>query len=222
MKEHPLIVAADLRDVYEPALVLHGQTVFPGRVWDIHEEKVELSSGAVVTRQVIAHPGAVAICALRGSPGAEEMLIIWQYRQPVRAREWELPAGLLDNPGEPLLQTAQRELWEETDMRAQNWSVLADYAPSPGGMNEFVRIFLARDCELVPPEERFSRFDEEADMLIRWAAVDDVLHAFSAGKLHNSALILAALSVDRQRNTGWQELLSVNHPWPMHERSLGR
>ena len=80
-----------------------------------------------VVRQYTRHPGAVAVVAMRGEVGCEEVLLERQYRHPVRASLWEIPAGLLDIPGEDPLVAAERELAEETDLKAGCWDVLVDF-----------------------------------------------------------------------------------------------
>ena len=113
---------------------VHARTdIWQGRIVAVAVEEVEVVEGsAPVTREYIIHPGAVAVVALRGEPGAEEILLERQYRHPVRANLWEIPAGLLDVEGEDYLAAAQRELAEETDLQAATWHVLTDYFNSPG------------------------------------------------------------------------------------------
>ena len=92
-------------------------------------------------RTVVSHPGAVAVVAL---DDASRVLMIRQYRHPVGYQLWEIPAGLRDAAGEPPLETARRELFEETGYRAREWHVLIDYFTSPGFTTERLRIYLAR------------------------------------------------------------------------------
>ncbi len=91
-------------------------------------------------RTVVSHPGAVAVVAL---DDAGRVLMIRQYRHPVGYQLWEIPAGLRDAAGEPPLETARRELFEETGYRAREWHVLIDYFTSPGFTTERLRIYLA-------------------------------------------------------------------------------
>ena len=95
-------------------------------------------------RTVVSHPGAVAVLAL---DDAGRVLMIRQYRHPVGYQLWEIPAGLRDAAGEPPLETARRELFEETGYRARDWHVLIDYFTSPGYSTERLRIYLARAVE---------------------------------------------------------------------------
>ena len=89
---------------------------------------------------ILEHPGAVA----SGLDDDDRLMMIFQYRHPLRRRLWELPAGLLDVAGEDPRETAKRELAEETGLAAAEWAVLIDVAPSPGFSDESVRVFLAR------------------------------------------------------------------------------
>lgn len=94
--------------------------LWSGRVIGLEQDQVRLHADSVpIVRQYVTHPGAVAIVALRGQAGSEEVLLINQYRHPVRAVLWEVPAGLLDVAGEDPLAAAQRELREEADMEVR-------------------------------------------------------------------------------------------------------
>lgn len=182
-----------LHDVVDPAPVVERATVFDGRVWDIVRETVTFG-GAPMTREYMAHPGAVVIAAIDAD---ERILLINQYRHPIGARDWELPAGLLDVTGENKLAAAQRELAEEADLVANEWRELVAYHPSPGGSDEVITIFEARGLSAAPT--RHERTEEEAEIVIRWAAIDEVLEGITAGRLHNGPLITAVLLVHARR-----------------------
>ena len=102
-----------LRDRFDRRPVLSAVPAFTGRVWDVVSEEVDLGEGGVVTRDFVDHTGAVAVLALDEE---ERVVLVQQYRHPVGAFEWELPAGLLDVDGEPAHLTAARELHEEADL----------------------------------------------------------------------------------------------------------
>ncbi len=114
---------------------------FAGHVFSVRTDRVAMPDGEAADRDVVEHPGAVAVLAL---DGAERVLLIRQYRHPVGRFLWELPAGLRDVDGEPPLATAQRELVEEAGYRATSWLTLVDFFTTPGMSDERVRIFLAR------------------------------------------------------------------------------
>jgi 8-oxo-dGDP phosphatase len=144
-------------------------------------------------RTVVEHPGAVAILAL---DDANRVLMIRQYRHPVGRMLWEIPAGLRDVPGEDLLITARRELLEETGYRARDWRVLTDFFSSPGFSTERLRVFLARDLERVPAEERTIVLkDEEAALTLAWLPLPEAVAAVLAGDLHNGVAAIGILAV---------------------------
>jgi 8-oxo-dGTP pyrophosphatase MutT (NUDIX family) len=178
-----------LEDVRDPAPVVARETAFDGRVWDIVRETVTFG-GSPMTREYMAHPGAVVVAAI---DDADRMLLINQYRQPIGTRDWELPAGLLDVPGENRLAAAQRELAEEADLVATSWRELVAYHPSAGGSDEQITVFEARGLSAAPSVHE--RTDEEAQIVIRWVPLDEVLAGIAAGRLHNGPLITAALMV---------------------------
>lgn len=209
-------LASDLADRIEPAKILSSQTSFAGHVWDVRTDEVDLGGdGGTVTRDYVQHPGAVGVVALRGEPGREQVLLIRQYRHPVRAFEWELPAGLLDVAGEPPDTAAARELAEEAHLGARQWHVLVDMFSSPGGSSEAIRVFLARDV-FDAVAEGFVREGEEAGMTCGWLDLDAVVVAALEGRLHNSLLIAGALAAAASRERGWSTLRPADAPRPEH------
>ncbi|MFC6714016.1 NUDIX domain-containing protein [Branchiibius cervicis] len=206
----------DLADRIEPAKLLSSQTSFAGHVWDVRTDVVDLGGdGGTVTRDYVRHPGAVGIVALRGGPGSEQVLLIRQYRHPVRALEWELPAGLLDVEGEPPQEAASRELAEEAHLGARQWHVLVDMFSTPGGSSEAIRVFLARDV-FDAVAEGFVRQGEEAGMSCGWLGLDAAVTAALEGRLHNSLLIAGVLAAAAARSRDWSTLRAADAGWPEH------
>lgn len=182
-----------LEDVGDPAPVLSRETVFDGRVWDIVRETVTFG-GSPMTREYMVHTGAVVVAAIDDD---ERILVINQYRQPIGTRDWELPAGLLDIEGEDRLTAAQRELAEEADLVASDWRELVAYHPSAGGSDELITVFEARGLSAATTVHE--RTDEEAEIVVRWVPLDEVLAGITAGRLRNGPLITAALLVHARR-----------------------
>ena len=193
-----------LRDTPERWPVLSSAVRARGPVVTLRTDRVQMPDHEAADRQVVEHPGAVAIVALDESG---RVLMIRQYRHPVARRLWELPAGLRDVSGEPPLITAERELLEETGYRAGNWRVLIDYYSSPGISTEFIRVFLARDLTAVPAAQRdFIARHEETQLQIGWIALDEALAAFMAGDLHNGVAAVGILSAYAARVSGFAGL----------------
>jgi ADP-ribose pyrophosphatase len=146
----------------------------------------------------------------------ERMLLIRQYRHPIRHRTWEIPAGLLDVAGESPLRAAQRELAEKADVAAAEWNVLAEFYTSPGGSNEVIRVYLARGLQ--PTGVAHPRVAEEADIEVRWVDLDEVVDGVLARRLQNPSLALGSLAARTARDRGWASLGSPEEPWSRHPR----
>lgn len=203
---------SSIEDRHTPHTVTESTTAWSGRIVDMVEDHVVVVEGQEpVVRQYTRHPGAVAVVVMRGEEGAEEILLLRQYRHPVNASLWEIPAGLLDIPGEDSLVAAERELAEEADLKAARWDVLVDFFTSPGGSTEPLRVFLARDLETT--ETSFEREDEEATMEYAWVSLSDALDWVLAGRLHNPSTVIGILSAHAARGRGWEGLRQPGAPW---------
>lgn len=115
------------------------------------QDLVELVNGRQATRDLVLHPGAVAVVAVTDQ---DEVILVRQFRYPVQEILYEIPAGKLD-PGEDPLECAQRELVEETGYTARKWTRLTSIYTGPGFCNETIHIFLARELRenLAQPDE---------------------------------------------------------------------
>jgi 8-oxo-dGDP phosphatase len=201
----------------DPADVPGGQRVVEterrmhGRVWDVVTDTVELPSGERVVRDVVLHPSAVAVLALDDD---DRVLVVHQYRHPVRATLWELPAGLLDVAGEQPWETARRELWEETNHEADDWAVLVDFLSSPGFCDEAVRIYLARGVRAATGD-RHARHGEERDMPVAWVPLDTLCAGVLAGRLHNPTMAVGVLAAHAARGDGWSTVRPFDTPWEL-------
>ncbi|AVL97617.1 NUDIX hydrolase [Microbacterium paraoxydans] len=188
MSESKAGVPEPLRDEpFEPE-VLSSDLVYEGYVWDVRSDRVRYGDGEIV-RQYVAHPGAVAILALDDE---ERVLLIQQYRHPIRHRDWELPAGLLDIAGEEPLAAARRELAEEADLVAAHWEPLVSSWTTPGGNDELIRVFLATG--LSTAETAHDREDEEADIRVAWVPLHEAVAGVLEGRLHNGILSIGVLA----------------------------
>ncbi|WP_424464515.1 NUDIX domain-containing protein [Pseudoclavibacter helvolus] len=194
--------------------VLESSVVFHGAVWDVVRERFRFGDEEL-TREFMAHTGAVAVLVL---DDADRILFIRQYRHPVGRRDWELPAGLLDAPGEDPLDAAKRELAEEVDLVAERWDVLLDQYTSPGGSSENVRVYLARGVSATP--EAFARNGEEAELERRWVAVSEALDAVLDGSVQNPFVISGVMALHLAKERDWSTLRPASAAWPT--RSPGR
>ncbi|GAB3973672.1 NUDIX domain-containing protein [Streptomyces sparsus] len=204
-------MAAGLRDTAEHWTVVASSTPFVGAKTSVRTDEVVMPDGSVAGRDYQVHPGSVAVLALDEQ---DRVLVLSQYRHPVRHKLWEIPAGLLDVPGENPLHAAERELYEEAHVKAADWRVLTDVYTTPGGCDEAVRIFLARELTEATGE-RFEVADEESDMEIARVPLPDLVRGVLAGDLHNNCLAVGVLSLSAAlAGDGIEALRPADAPWP--------
>lgn len=196
-----------LADLPAHVRVLESELVARGRVWDVRRDRFEFG-GAELVRDYVDHTGAVAVLALDDDG---RVLLLKQYRHPIARRDVEIPAGLMDAPGESGLAAAQRELAEEADLAAGRWDLLLDLFLSPGGSSEAMRIFLAR--ELSPVTHDFVREGEEAELDPEWVPLDDAVTAALQGRIGNAVTVSAVLAAHAARAAGWATLRAPDAPW---------
>lgn len=112
---------------------------FKNRLFTVTEDHAIDPDGFEIKRAIVHHRGSAVMMAV---DDRKRILLVRQYRLPAQRYLWELPAGSVD-PGEKPLQTAKRELIEETGYRAKHWKKLASFFPSPGFLTEKMNIYLA-------------------------------------------------------------------------------
>ena len=167
--------------------------------------------GSVSRREVVEQPGAVGILALDEH---DRVVFVRQYRHPIGDWLIELPAGLLDVPGEKAYAAAARELAEEVALTARRWDVLMDMRMSPGLSTEAVRIYLARDLAPVPEADRHAGIDEEADLGVHRRPLDEAVAAVFTGEIDNALTVSGLLAAAYSRERGWSTLRPADTPWP--------
>jgi 8-oxo-dGDP phosphatase len=200
----------NIADVPEQWPVVSSADLLRTRLIAVRSDKVRMPDNQIAEREVVLHPGAVGVLALDDT---DRILLIRQYRHPVGRLLWEIPAGLRDVAGEDPFRTAQRELLEEAGYRARDWRVLADYFSSPGFSTERLRVYLARDLELVPAAERdFVPRDEEAFLVTSWLPLEAAAAKVFAGELHNGVTALGILAGYAARSGGFARLRPADSP----------
>jgi ADP-ribose pyrophosphatase len=200
-----------IKDAPEEWEIRATKTPFVGNKTSVRTDEVVMPDGSVAGRDYQVHPGSVAVLALDDE---DRVLLIRQYRHPVRQKLWEIPAGLLDVPGENPLHAAQRELYEEAHVKAEDWRVLTDVYTSPGGCDEAIRIFLARGLSEADGE-RFEVEHEEIDLEYARVPVAELVRGVLAGELHNNCLVVGVLSlVAAPASGGLDGLRPAEAEWP--------
>src|SRR3954462_6911552 len=128
---------------------LDSKEIWNGKIASVRIDRVRYDDGEEAEREVVEHPGAVAVLAHDG----EFIYLVAQPREPVGDPALvELPAGKLDEEGESPLETGKRELAEEIGKGAKTWKHLATFYGSPGFSNEEIHLYLATDLYDQPAE----------------------------------------------------------------------
>lgn len=191
------------------------RVAYDGAVIALRVDDVVMPGGRTAVREVVEHYGAVAIVAVDDD---DRIVFVEQYRHPVGARLLELPAGLLDEPGESPLEAAQRELVEEAGVTAATWHLLVDVAVSPGMTDESVRVFLANGLEVT---ERPEAEHEEADMKVIRIPMAEAVAKALRGEITNATAVAGVLALFAARSDG-TELRPAGAPWPNQPAALAQ
>jgi 8-oxo-dGTP pyrophosphatase MutT (NUDIX family) len=176
--------------------VLTSEPVYVGRVFSLRRDTVAMPGGGDSVREVVHHPGAVAVVALDDD---ENVVLLRQYRHPVGQHLWELPAGLRDEDGEPPLETAKRELAEEVQLAAARWSLLLSINNSPGFSDELVQVYLAEGLSEIDRPDGFTVEHEEADMTVARVPLADAVQRVFDGDIRNSSAVAGILAAAQLR-----------------------
>lgn len=164
---------------------------FQGKVIAVDVEAVRLPNGHFCELEIVRHPGGAAIVAL---DDRQRVCLLRQYRYVADDWLWELPAGKID-PGEDPLQTAQRELLEETGLKATSWSGLGGILSSPGVFQETIHLYLAQGLSVCEPRHEQAEVMEvhwlDLQEAIDWAKTNQIKDAKSiAGLFRVTSLLI--------------------------------
>jgi ADP-ribose pyrophosphatase len=174
-----------------PERTVSSRVVFTGRLLGLRVDEVELESGKRTTREVVEHPGAVAILAWDG----ERLAAVRQWRQAAAAELLEIPAGTRE-PDESPLVTARRELAEECGLTATRWEEGPAFYTAPGFSTELLHLYLATNLHAVdvePPE------DEALER--SWLTLADALTAIDDGRIRDAKSLVGILWLSRHLST---------------------
>lgn len=148
--------------------------------------------GLIHSRVVVRPRGAVGVAAIDDE---NRILLVQQFRHAIQKRSIEIPAGILDVEGESKVDAVARELAEEADVQASSWSHLLTINTTPGFCSEELDLFLARDLNPIPLEDRIEREAEEAHMSHWWIPIDKAVDSVLAGRITDAKTIAAILAV---------------------------
>lgn len=204
---------AQIADVPAAWPVRNSQEHYRGPVFAVAGDRVQVPEGpdggtVEAQRDYLVSPGAAAVVALDEQG---RVLLQRQYRHAARHELWELPAGMLDVPGEPPSATARRELVEEAGLRADTWHRLPSILPSPGISDERVHIFLARHLSAVPEEENgFVPRHEEAELVSVRLPLDEAVGLVLRGRICNGITVAGLLAAHVAAQNGFADLTGLS------------
>jgi len=174
---------------------LESTQVFRGRLLDVRLDRVRLPDGEECQREYVRHQGAVAVIAQLDNG---QLLLVRQHRYPLRRTFLELPAGKID-PGEAILDTATRELLEETGYSAADWRHLGVMHPCVGYSDERIEIFLACGVR----READQNLDSGEFMDVLSLSLEDVLAAVKSGEITDAKTITGLFWAEKAILAGW-------------------
>ncbi|EES72253.1 nudix-type nucleoside diphosphatase, YffH/AdpP family [Paenibacillus sp. oral taxon 786 str. D14] len=157
------------------------EPVFQGRVISLQIDTVKLPDGTTATREIVKHPGAVAVLAVHEG----RLLLVDQYRQAMGRCELEIPAGKLEL-GEDPAEAAVRELQEETGYRCDKLTHLHSFYTSPGFADEIIHLYLA---EQLSPGEMSPDVDEFLE--VQEVTLEEALGLIAEGRIADAKTIMA-------------------------------
>lgn len=167
------------------------RVVFRGAIVDVAVGTFEAPDGSTFERDVIHHPGAVSVVAVRDDG---RVPLVRQYRAALDVELLELPAGKLDVDGEDPMVCAQRELAEEVGLAASGWDLLCEFHNSPGISDEHHRVYLATGLTEVPHDRQGV---EEASMTVEWVALAGAVDLVRARDVLDAKTVIGLLLAER-------------------------
>ena len=169
--------------------ILHREEIYSGRVVNLSVATVRLPNGGESRREIVKHPGAVAIVALDAD---QNVLLVRQFRLAADKILLEIPAGTL-KPDEPPEICARRELQEETGYLPGRLEAIGGIYPAPGYTTEYIHLYLATDLS----ESRLAMDDDEFIEIER-VPLREVLSMIERDQLADGKSVAALLKVARR------------------------
>ncbi len=167
-------------------------SVFKGKIIDLEVQEVELPDGQKGKREIVHHPGAVAVICVTDS---EKMVLVKQYRKALEKAIAEIPAGKLEKGEDPRL-CAQRELEEETGIKAAYMKEVASFYTSPGFADELVHVYEAENLSAGEVHTDEDEFVERMDVTL-----DEAKYMIKTGEIHDAKTMYAVQYWEMRKNS---------------------
>ena len=157
---------------------------YQGPIFTVEQHIVSLPTGNQSTRDIVIHNGAVAVLVVHEG----KILLVRQYRKAIEAHTLEIPAGKLDHNGESALEAAKRELEEEAQLSADEWTKIIELVPTPGYCTEKIHLYEAKGIQHLLDA---APLDEDEFVSIEWIPVEEVIQKIHHGEITDSKTIIA-------------------------------
>lgn len=172
---------------------ISSQSVFHGRILDLNVRKIKLPNGETTTREVVEHQPAAAVMAINRQ---KQMLLVKQWREPIKQLTLEIPAGLIDPTDASPLDAMKRELNEEGGYRADYWEKVSEFYSSPGFTNEKLYLFY---CDTLTKLKNKRSLDADEFLNSSWYSLSQLKELLAEGKIVDAKTVYAI--------TCWENML---------------
>lgn len=169
------------------------ETVYQGRLFNVHLDRIRMADGVVAVRETLVHPGAVCMVPVTAEGN---LLLVTQYRHAAGRRLLELPAGTLEK-GEAPENAVTRELQEEVGRMPGKVESLGGFFVAPGYTSEYIHLFVCSELA----ESRLDA-DEDEDIEIEERTREAALAAIESGEICDAKSVIGILRWARQTSTG--------------------
>lgn len=177
---------------------ISSQHIFKGRIVDLSVRTIELPNGETSTREVIKHRPAAGVIAINKD---KKMLLVEQWREPIKQLTLEIPAGLIDSTDATPLDAMKRELNEEGGYRADYWEEITEFYSSPGFTDEKMYLFY---CDTLTKLEEKRSLDSDEFLTTHWYSLEELKKLVAEKKIVDAKTLYAI--------TLWENMLLTGAP----------
>lgn len=177
---------------------ISNKPVFEGRLIDLNVETISLPNGKTATREVVKHPDASAAIAINDE---KKMLLVKQWREPIKQLTLEIPAGLIDETDASPLDAMKRELNEEGGYKAEYWEKVSEFYTSVGFCDEKIHLFY---CDTLSKIEHKRPLDEDEFLTQEWYSLPEIKQLIASGKIMDAKTVMAITFWENMILTGNQ------------------
>ncbi len=163
-------------------ITFDSELIYDGRIMQVYKDDVILENGKHAVREYVHHNGGASILA---ADEDDNVYLVTQFRYPYRREVWEIPAGKLEK-GEDPLSCAVRELEEETGLKAEHFTLIAELYPTPAYTDERLYVYLATGLTATK-----SHLDEDEFLSVKKIPLRDALKMAEKGELHDGKTLVA-------------------------------